>query len=76
MTMSTVPAPWAIASQETVTTFGPAAMPTTLPKTMRIVAITATRHPHVFCIPDQLASPVKLGKLINRMHGRSELCEL
>ena len=57
MTTSTVPALWAIAAQEMVTTFGPAAMPTALPKTMRIVAITARRHPHVVGIPVSRGAP-------------------
>jgi hypothetical protein len=47
MTISTVTALCATASQETVTTFGPAALPAALPKTTRTVAITTTRHPHV-----------------------------
>jgi len=51
MTISSVPALWAIAGQETVTTFGPAAMPAALPTTTRMVAITATRHPHVVGLP-------------------------
>jgi len=51
MTITRVPALWAIAAQERVTTFGPAAMPAALPKTTRMVTITATRHPHVLGIP-------------------------
>jgi hypothetical protein len=57
MTISSVPALWAIAARETVTTFGPAATPAALPKTTRMVAITATHHPHVVGIPVSWGPP-------------------
>ncbi len=57
MTISKVPVLWAIAAQETVTTFGPVATAAALPKTTRMVATTATRHPHVVGIPVRWGAP-------------------